>query len=40
MIIDVLVCQPDGSQHMETQEVPDSFYEDMSREEGAELGAQ
>ena len=26
MIIDVLVCEPDGTQRFEKQEVPDTFF--------------
>ncbi len=40
MIIDVLVCRPDGTQEMEQREVPDNWFdaaEDETSEEEAPI---
>ena len=30
MIIEVLVCKPDGTQALESREVPDDFFESVT----------
>ena len=36
MIIEVLVCKPDGTQALESREVPDDWFEDKSAQQTAE----
>ena len=33
MIVEVLICKPDGSQSVEPREVPDTFFEAVQADE-------
>lgn len=36
MIIEVLVCKPDGTQALESREVPDAWFETAQPDDSAE----